>query len=304
MNLIPKIQKIGLKHGPLISAAIGFIKANKRGNKIFVSKLYEYDEWGNKIRINGSLEGFKFNNKTGTLSDGILIEDSLADSYGIEFSPSDQFLYNVVNPNDSNKYYLWQYDITNWNKTDIVNSKFVYSSDILHSNFGGLQIGPDGKIYIPSAWKWISVIHQPDKKGDSADLRIYELTPNDYSGFGVPTFPNDTYSQGGGLSLEGPVAICIGDTTSYKATGGCDDTQYAFETGPGIRRVAGSADELQIIAQDTGRVWIAVRRADACAARNDTLWIDAKICSEKCKLSYQITESHTRVCRVSRHILN
>lgn len=293
----PLIQHIGLQHGSHASATAGFIKADAGGHQIAVTKGMQYDAWGQNRAYDGSLELFHFDRRTGRLSDPLVIEDSLASCYSVEFSPSGRNLYSVTNPKDSFKYYLNQYDISNWDAATIRSSRYTYDTDLYHSSFGGLQTGPDGRIYIPSTQKWISVIRSPDERGLAADFVSMALITNDYSGYGIPTFPADIYVRGGGLTLSGATTACLGDTLAYRVQGGCDDSHYQFESSAGMRQLVATRDSLRIIATDTGRVWIAVRREDACAARNDTLWLQVRDCGTQCTPSYSITESHTRICR-------
>jgi trimeric autotransporter adhesin len=110
---------------------IGPIKASPNGQKIVVEKTFC-----------STVELFDFNNTTGIVSNVNNISAQLPSAgngyYGAEFSPNGQFLYLACTWVTSR---IIQYDLNTTNQT-------LLSSVAGNYVYGGMQLGPDGKIYI------------------------------------------------------------------------------------------------------------------------------------------------------------
>ena len=96
-------------------------------------------------------------------------------SYGAEFSPNDHLLYISSNTSDTEPSTLFQFDISTGNAASILSSKQV----IAQTNpwlAGGLQTGPDGKIYM-SNYKdtSLSVIEDPDQPGTACNFSYNKI---------------------------------------------------------------------------------------------------------------------------------
>ena len=108
-------------------------------------------------------EIYKFSNSTGNISFPITI--SIPEGcYGVEFSPNNKLLYitgqelknNLINT------FIKQFDLSNYDSSSIVNS--AYRVNNVHG-FGGLQLGPDGKIYSNDGGNAVAVINYPNVQG-------------------------------------------------------------------------------------------------------------------------------------------
>ncbi|HTF05508.1 MAG TPA: T9SS type A sorting domain-containing protein [Bacteroidia bacterium] len=138
---------------------------------------------------------FNFDNATGILSNVKTIYFYRA--YGIEFSPSGDYLY-VGKTGGSPGAVIAQFDVTFVNQTQIQNSVFYISLVNTANFFGMLQLGPGGKIYVDRwGYGYLGVIRQPDLPGSQCnylDSAIY------LEGFrlrgGLPGF-NCSYFAGG-----------------------------------------------------------------------------------------------------------
>jgi len=89
---------------------------------------------------------------------------------GVAFSPNSRYLYV------SSQRYLYQYDT--WAE-DIQASRLVIAQlpwDVpgtTYTNFGMMQLGPDGKIYISGYWvNTLHIIHNPNAHGAACELEI------------------------------------------------------------------------------------------------------------------------------------
>jgi gliding motility-associated-like protein len=106
---------------------------------------------------------YRFDNVTGRISDSIRIPCGETPVIRAEFSPDSRFLYVEMQKNYNNQSGIFQFDLKDWNYGSILNSMTLIS-DWLYSS-QGLQLGPDGRIYI---FKWeapfMGYIDHPNKK--------------------------------------------------------------------------------------------------------------------------------------------
>jgi hypothetical protein len=187
-----KIQQIGPDYYNMFSndyVRIGQMKSNIRGDRLAVVASSQKE-----------MQLYKFDRGNGILSDYLPISLFDADYfYGIEFSPSGQFLY-VSNGNDRLnviKNALIQYDISVYDKNSIELSMKVIIEKLLESQkYGSLQIAPNGKIYFTHFWMnegayvyKLGVINNPDLRGTACDARMqaFNLKMSAPS-FGLPNF--------------------------------------------------------------------------------------------------------------------
>ncbi len=162
---------------------------------------------------------YKFNNANGQISQPICIQVK-TDVYYTEFSSDSRFLY--VPTLDSLKFSLFQYDLSVWDSTAIESSKQIVHSYIINMNafpyVGGLQLGPDGKIYYfhnsnypPYLNSKVSVINQPDKKGTACNFSFKSIDLNNVTNnFGGPYYPSFWFRTKK-ISIGRDTLICEGD---------------------------------------------------------------------------------------------
>jgi hypothetical protein len=113
-----------------------YIKPSPYGNKI--AQLI-----GNSSTLTTQI--FDFNRSTGQIK---LDKAFAAAGQAIEFSPDGEklFLATETVPFSGNSYTIWQYDLLAGSSTDIANSKIQVG--VTKDMCQGLQIAPDGKIYV------------------------------------------------------------------------------------------------------------------------------------------------------------
>ncbi|PKL84517.1 MAG: hypothetical protein CVV22_12685 [Ignavibacteriae bacterium HGW-Ignavibacteriae-1] len=161
-------------YGPVV--ALGHLKSNVRGDRLAAVCFPMLD-----------MDLYHFDRKTGAISNHLTIEiDNIQGTYGVEFSPSGQFVYT------SNTHRrILQFDISDYNKSSIEQSKkIIYSNYVSFQSFGSLQLAPNGKIYIAIAGaENLSVINKPDSAYIACDLR-FNATKLEVGicGFGLPNF--------------------------------------------------------------------------------------------------------------------
>ncbi len=167
-SLRPEVSYVGSYHrgvSPWSLAywnSIGQMKFNQQGDKLALA-IYQ-------DRI---VELFAFDKATGKLTeliklDGFGREYPQLQIYGVEFSPDGQVLYvssGFVAHNEPA--YVWAFGISILHQPTIWDGRKVVATAIANSNlkypFGGLQLAPDGRIYIARRDRnYISAIENPN----------------------------------------------------------------------------------------------------------------------------------------------
>lgn len=199
----PIVSKVGYIQQGDYSNGFGYMKASSDGNKI------AHTIWGD-----GIVEVLSFNKSTGIISNPISSNPGDIDSPdGLEFSPDNNTLYVSTQPLPTPTVpivtdYLYQFDLTSSMPfstpfTEI--EHFNSSNSASDSLMGGLQLSPDGKIFLTifnvssnTGKPTLSVIYNPNRAGAAcnynnlghvADTR-FNLNGGE-SLLGLPTFVTD-----------------------------------------------------------------------------------------------------------------
>lgn len=149
----PVISTIGVRHNTDRTSSIGYMKTSPNGSKLAVA-IFTQDR----------IELFDFNNSTGAITNPIQL-NNYSQVYGLEFSPSGQFLYVSLYSNGE----VYQFDVTSNDQTTINNSAVLVGNGAWW--FGALQLAPDGRIYMAKISTAtigsfnLDVINSPDIKG-------------------------------------------------------------------------------------------------------------------------------------------
>lgn len=191
--------------GSLISnnineAGNGQIKTSPDGRKIAVA---------NKGLNN--VEVFDFDPSTGMLSNPISLSNIFIRPNGIEFSPSGRFLY-VTHDSPNFIPELLQIDLWAGDANAIINStNFIGSSNGFEGS-GGLQLGPDEKIYMANPFDFtLGVINDPELQGTNCAFSPFQIFLQSDILFGLPSFYHN-YFQATYFSYDG---FCPGSTTTF-----------------------------------------------------------------------------------------
>ncbi len=143
--------------GPEGSIQQGCIKFSPTGQKLCVT-----------VNV-ASVVLYDFNNSTGILSNSLTLLPGVNPSYGCEFSPDGSKLYagsNLYTPAAVSR--LTQWDLSAGNSSAIVSSSvnLMYGSVLPY----GLQLAPDGKIYMACGGASLSVINNPNAAGPNCNI--------------------------------------------------------------------------------------------------------------------------------------
>lgn len=163
---------IGSVHN--MNCMIGYMKASHSGQKIVLANTF--------CQV---FDMFDFNAATGVVSNHVNLDAFTGNDwyYGIEFSPNDLYIYTSTTWG-MNK--LYQVEVANpANFTQLANINGNY-------NYGGLQLGPDGKIYMARGGQnYLDVINNPNTPGVGAGYTNSGLllAPGTFSQMGMINFP-------------------------------------------------------------------------------------------------------------------
>ena len=206
----PILCNAGMVHSASY-VANGYMKASMQGNKIAIAQAD-----AEVVQL------FDFDNATAQLSNPITIPRfETNNTYGVEFSPDGSKLYvSSFNGSPSNEnMVVTQFDLSSDDSAAIVNSEYIVAQITGASieRFGGIQIGPDEKIYIARrGCSYLSIINNPNLPGAFCDYENVGINLTDGSGvhqamYGLPAFIQSFFNPAN-FSWEGQ---CIGDTTFF-----------------------------------------------------------------------------------------
>lgn len=178
---------------------IGQMKFSPSGNKLAVAHCNEQ-----------VVQLFDFNSNTGVISNPITLYQNPTITignrvYGIEFSPNGEVLY-VTKVFEAS---ILQFDLTASN----IPASMYYVASNYTSDFGSLQLGPDGKIYIAKAFRTeLSVISNPNNLGAACNFQYNGVSLGGrYSIGGLPTF-SQSYFYNPSINL---TSNCQGEISSF-----------------------------------------------------------------------------------------
>jgi gliding motility-associated-like protein len=170
------------------SMGAGMMKVSPDGKYLCQTHFPEYDEV--TIRPN-FCQLFDFDNVTGKLSNVRKIQFPNAQITTCEFSPDSKLLY-LTRPF---QYALEQVECTLPTVAAIIASRKTIP--IANKNYYGIQLAPDGKIYLcAQAQDHLDVISKPNLKGSACNFSENAVTLNGfYTYLGLPAFVNDVVSD-------------------------------------------------------------------------------------------------------------
>jgi gliding motility-associated-like protein len=163
-----KVDATGVDVSGVVVSSVNFSTTDKRGY-LQVSPNGRYiafaDYRAGQQNINGSAQLFLFNNQTGIVSTNpvtLIGENENESPYGVAFSQQSNKLY-VSTYNGTNSVY--QFDLTN---SDVPSTRSLINSK--QGFRGGLQLGPDGKIYasVPNS-NYLDVIDNPNDDANNVN---------------------------------------------------------------------------------------------------------------------------------------
>ncbi|MBL0020734.1 MAG: T9SS type A sorting domain-containing protein [Bacteroidetes bacterium] len=230
------VSNIGWVHagGFNNTTSLGAMKASPDGKKLAVA-IYHPSY--------AKLELFDFNNATGVVSNPYtIVSPNLPEPYSVEFSPDGSRLYvDIDGDRQQVPASLWQLDMTAGSYAAIEASLTKVSGNYV--SFGGLQLAPDGKIYMGRYETaineyYLARIENPNALGLACNFNYngFYIGQNNqhWSSIGLPLF-NSSFFTTTTPEVEGPDTVCAnsqgivfrrpanacsgGGTVSYQVSG-------------------------------------------------------------------------------------
>ncbi len=168
LNMTPLVSNVG----PQCGNEIGWLRINHAGNKLAHCTTF------NPCR---ALILFDFDRATGIISNPVTL-NAANDFYGAEFSPNDSILYVTDVWYDN---FIFQYNVYT-GAMDTVD--YQPTSFAGYYQYGALQLGPDGKIYVANFDStFVSCINNPNVWGAGCGFvkHAVNLLPGTRSKFGL-----------------------------------------------------------------------------------------------------------------------
>lgn len=168
LNLTPVVSSMSLVITGFNINAIGALKFSSDGKKLVAMHAL----------TNNVAQLMRFNNSTGILSDEVLFypdgsagPGGVVGAYGAAFSPDNNLLYISSRGSPPKRSLLYQFDISSHNANTILASRYILSSGN-DWDAGGLQLGPDKKIYF-TQWQSpsLGVINNPNTAGAGSNYQ-------------------------------------------------------------------------------------------------------------------------------------
>lgn len=196
----------------------GYLKISPDGTKLA------------NANMQGGLYVYDFDAATGKLSnqEDVFISGSNKAPYGVEFSPSSQYLY-IHSSNDTfaetgHRSSLLQYDM--WS-IDISESQQIIDTRSIYR--GALQLGDNGKIYRTAAKNYfegtpfLSVINNPNQNGDAVNYEHDAISLNGKNATqGLPPFIQSFFNKIALIKIpdgtkSSSLSICAGEPITLEA---------------------------------------------------------------------------------------
>ncbi|MEX1238245.1 MAG: gliding motility-associated C-terminal domain-containing protein, partial [Cyclobacteriaceae bacterium] len=223
----PVVSEIGIVHGDPARNddwdAIGQMKISPNGSKLALVM---------ENRSPDVIEIFDFDNSSGILTKYKNLSDGTESGgiYGVAFSRDQSKLYT------NGRFGLYQFslDAGTGTQEDIKSSKFKLA-DTNYST-GGLQLGPDGKIYVTRGFH-AGIIQNPNVQGAGCNFIDEAIDLHGrFLNFAFPTFiDNFNYPDKGsvpfGVYLDDVLNLCLGQSLDLREHSSGDNLSYLWEDG-------------------------------------------------------------------------
>ncbi|MBC8046962.1 MAG: SprB repeat-containing protein, partial [Fimbriimonadaceae bacterium] len=217
---------------------------------------------------------FDFDPSTGVLSSPSTIPISAVQPtpnaasafYGVEFSPSGQYLYSTFIAAGSNRAQIWQFDLLNSNASTLIEDA-VYTPGTHF--YQALEKGPDGKIYVAEFGNtYLSSIANPDIATPTFTLNDIYLAGNTLKA----GLPQQAYSTCCACDLEvyawPDYFVCDAIATiSAAVSGGTEPYTYSWSPSAGVTDPNTLTTTVNV--SGTTTYTITVTDANGCVATDD-----------------------------------
>ncbi len=183
LQLNPVVSTVGVRLDGDAVMNIGMLKASPDGKQICQTSFLISDDVNNPTPNFCQL--FNFDNQTGVLSNARSIGFPRSIITTCEFSPNSKLLY-LVRAYDK---FIEQVEATLPSAAAIIASRVSIPAE---KSFYGIQLAPDGKIYLAQPSFYLGAINNPDIKGTGCEFQKEQLDLNFQLAYlGLPAYIND-----------------------------------------------------------------------------------------------------------------
>jgi len=185
---------------------------------------------GKFLALTNALQGlvlYDFNNKTGVISNERSLLGGTVAAYGASFSPDNTKLYATQFDRDINiqsDSSIVQFTVKDLNHAEILFSKANIYRKGGYPYLGGMQLAPDGKIYVNEG-EYLGVIEKPNAGGQACSYKSQAVYLNNrFAINGLPNFPDCFFLSSNRQPCLEPISgfkadvICAGNTMNYTDT--------------------------------------------------------------------------------------
>lgn len=233
LKISPNGKKVAIAHQQDVDLATVELK-DLNSPKDFMGNGGDfYVETSESPEYRGHLELFDFDKTTGKLSKEQRFAYDLI-FYGVEFSPSSEFLYfHYYNDGETN--ILLQAEVENLKNFKLI-FDYIEGNKSPIFNRGALQLGVNGKIYHVNTTKELSTINYPNNTINNIDFKLKNQTLNtdSQSGIGLPNFITDYLKEELKVlnSIDGTNA-CLGTPLKFWVNNNQSITTIHWDFGDG-----------------------------------------------------------------------
>ncbi|MGH2552296.1 MAG: hypothetical protein ACRDEB_01200, partial [Chitinophagaceae bacterium] len=187
---IPVVSNVGVVLDQDLVTNTGMLKASPDGKQLCHTHFPVHEFAPNFAQI------FDFDNATGTLANPRTINFTDAQFLTCEYSADSKMLYLVRTFDNA----IDQVEATLPTVANILGSRVTINTGT--ANFMGIQLAPDGKIYLAQQSTYLGAINHPNTKGTGCDYQQKQLLlKNSSSYLGLPSFINDlSYNSNNGFT--------------------------------------------------------------------------------------------------------
>jgi gliding motility-associated-like protein len=190
LQATPVVSNVGVVLDQDIIANVGMMKVSPDGKQLCQTHFPLFDNVPNFAQL------FDFDNATGIFSNPRSIDFPDAQFLTCEYSPDSKLLYMVRTFDKA----IDQLEATLPTVASILASRVTINTGT--ASFMGVQLAPDGKIYL--AWQSTSLgaINRPDTKGLGCNYQQAQIKLNNSASYlGLPAFINDlSYDPNNGFT--------------------------------------------------------------------------------------------------------
>lgn len=222
LQAVPVVSNVGAVLDQDIVANVGMMKVSPDGKQLCQTHFPLFDNVPNFAQL------FDFNNATGIFSNPRSIDFADAQFLTCEYSSDSKLLYLVRTFDKS----IDQLEATLPTVASILASRVTINTGT--ASFYGVQLAPDGKIYLAQQSTFLGAINKPNTKGLGCNYQQKQVQLNNSASYlGLPAYINDlSYNPNNGFTYT-ILDSCSGTIQFQGLTTLAGPVQWLWDFGDG-----------------------------------------------------------------------